>query len=593
MPEYLAPGVYVEETSFRAKSIEGVGTSTTAFAGPTRKGPVASDTEPPEILTSFADFERLYGGYADLGFGVVADALPLNYLAHAARAYFNEGGSRLYVARVYRRPAAGDGRAQSAHLGGGVESDANRVRFVARFTGTGGNGRIRVREIVAPAPATVLNAAPVGSLARESNAAPFTYFVKQADGWHQLDDVGVAAAAVSPVADIDTSPRLITLAVDASDADGMVTAIEDLGFDAAHPRYVGRVMAETPARRADAVENLFALRLGTGINARTLLNALFTAHPNAAAADTPGRTSQHDLTGGSDGQAPAAGDYADAFGALAKLEDVSIVAAPGSTAYADGTAIQRALIAHASGRRMYRIAVLDTAPRLNIGAARAARSEVDSTYGAMYYPWVVVSNPNARPGNDLVPKEVALPPSGFLCGIYARNDIERGVHKAPANEVVRGALRFEREISFGEQEVLNPLGLNCLRFFPGRGYRVWGGRTISSDPEWKYVNVRRYFNYLEASIDRSTQWAVFEPNGERLWANVRQTVASFLYNEWFNGALLGAKPEEAYFVKCDRSTMTQNDLDNGRLVCLIGVAALKPAEFVIFRIGQKTADARQ
>src|SRR5262245_11405543 len=170
MPEYLAPGVYVEETSFRAKSIEGVGTSTTAFVGPTRKGPLASDTEVPEILTSFADFERLYGGYANLGMTTAAgSADPLNYIAHAARAYFNEGGSRLYVARVYRANG-GDGRAQSAQLGGAPESDVNRVRFVARFGGAVGNGRIAVREIVAPGSVTVLNAAPVGSLARENAA---------------------------------------------------------------------------------------------------------------------------------------------------------------------------------------------------------------------------------------------------------------------------------------------------------------------------------------------------------------------------------------------------------------------------------------
>ncbi|RMH34166.1 MAG: phage tail sheath family protein, partial [Nitrospirae bacterium] len=185
-----------------------------------------------------------------------------------------------------------------------------------------------------------------------------------------------------------------------------------------------------------------------------------------------------------------------------------------------------------------------------------------------------------------------LPPSGFVCGIYARNDVQRGVHKAPANEIVRGALRFETDINFAQQEVLNPLGINCLRSFPGRGLRVWGARTISSDPEWKYVNVRRYFNYLEHSVDRGTQWAVFEPNGERLWANIRETVSSFLYNEWISGALLGKNTDEAFFVRCDRSTMTQNDLDNGRLICLIGVAVLKPAEFVIFRIGQKTADSR-
>jgi phage tail sheath protein FI len=156
---------------------------------------------------------------------------------------------------------------------------------------------------------------------------------------------------------------------------------------------------------------------------------------------------------------------------------------------------------------------------------------------------------------------------------------------------VLGALRFESDINFAQQELLNPAGVNCLRFFPGRGYRVWGARTASSDPEWKYVNIRRYFNYLERSIDNSTQWVVFEPNGERLWSNIRETISSFLYNEWTSGALLGASPKEAYFVKCDRSTMTQNDLDNGRLICLIGVAAIKPAEFVIFRIGQKTADA--
>jgi phage tail sheath protein FI len=205
---------------------------------------------------------------------------------------------------------------------------------------------------------------------------------------------------------------------------------------------------------------------------------------------------------------------------------------------------------------------------------------------------VTVANPLARPGDDSIPREIALPPAGFVCGIYARNDVERGVAKTPANEVVRGAIRFESDINFAQQEVLNPAGINCLRFFPGRGYRVWGGRTVSSDPEWKYVNVRRYFNFLESSIDRGTQWAVFENNGERLWANVRDTISDFLYNEWREGSLLGGSPKEAFFVRCDRSTMTQNDLDNGRLICLIGVAVLKPAEFVIFRIGQKTADAR-
>jgi len=222
---------------------------------------------------------------------------------------------------------------------------------------------------------------------------------------------------------------------------------------------------------------------------------------------------------------------------------------------------------------------------------RTLKSAIDSSHAALYYPWVLAANPLAAT-DKTQPSLIALPPSGFVCGIYARSDNERGVWKAPANETITDALGLQRDVRFGEQEVLNPLGINCLRFLPNRGFRVWGARTMSSDPEWIYVNVRRYFLYLEASIDAGTQWAVFEANGERLWANIRTTVSDFLFNEWVNGALLGEAPEQAFFVRCDRSTMTQNDLDNGRLICLVGVAAVKPAEFVIFRIGQKTADAR-
>jgi hypothetical protein len=233
----------------------------------------------------------------------------------------------------------------------------------------------------------------------------------------------------------------------------------------------------------------------------------------------------------------------------------------------------------------YRIAVLDAGDGQTIQQVRALRGRLDSKYAAFYYPWVKILDPITR-------TEIHQPPSGFVAGIYARNDITRAVYKAPANEVVNLAIGFEQMLNKAQQDVLNPEGINCFRFFEGRGYRLWGGRTISSDPEWKYVNLRRYFAYLERSIDKGTQWAVFEPNGELLWANVRRTIEDFLLNEWMNGALLGDKPEKAYFVRCDRSTMTQNDLDNGRLVALIGVAPLRPAEFVIFRIGQWTADKR-
>jgi phage tail sheath protein FI len=271
------------------------------------------------------------------------------------------------------------------------------------------------------------------------------------------------------------------------------------------------------------------------------------------------------------------------------LEDISIVGAPGATASydereTDANATINALITHAQKMR-YRIAVLDSGEGLSISEVRSQRAKMDSSYAALYYPWVRVLDPVTN-------TEINLPPSGFVAGIYARNDTNRAVYKAPANEVVNGAIGFEKLLNKAQQEVLNPEGINCFRFFEGRGFRLWGARTISSDPEWKYVNLRRYFAYLEHSIDKGTQWAVFEPNGEMLWGNVRRTIEDFLLNEWQNGALLGDKPEKAYFVKCDRSTMSQNDLDNGRLVCLIGVAPLRPAEFVIFRIGQWTADRK-
>ena len=227
-----------------------------------------------------------------------------------------------------------------------------------------------------------------------------------------------------------------------------------------------------------------------------------------------------------------------------------------------------------------------------MSTVREFRGRFDTTYGAMYHPWIEIFDPTERPAQGAPPRRILLPPSGFVAGIYARSDVQRGVFKAPANEIVSGLTRFEANINQGRQDVLNPEGINALRFFPGRGNRVWGARTMSSDPEWKYVNVRRLFIFLEHSIDKSTQWAVFEPNNARLWANIRFAVEDFLLVQWKSGALLGSKPEEAYFVRCDRTTMTQNDLDNGRLICLIGVAPTKPAEFVIFRIGQWTADSR-
>jgi phage tail sheath protein FI len=219
----------------------------------------------------------------------------------------------------------------------------------------------------------------------------------------------------------------------------------------------------------------------------------------------------------------------------------------------------------------------------------------DTKYAAVYYPWIRVYDPRKR--TDLL-----VPPGGHVTGIIARTDIERGVHKPPANAVVRGIINrdlngnkkpVEFKIVKGQHDILNPKGINVIRDFraDGRGIRVWGARTMSSDPEWKYVNVRRLFLFVEESIEEGTQWVVFEPNHEPTWAAVTRTITNFLISVWRSGALMGTTQDEAFFVKCDRSTMTKDDIDNGRLICFIGIAPVKPAEFVIFRFSQKTVEA--
>jgi hypothetical protein len=339
--------------------------------------------------------------------------------------------------------------------------------------------------------------------------------------------------------------------------------------------------AAGPAPAAPTAAQLLAALIGPGRDGAYLVGG--TNGPQVTSSELEGQPADPDSLD------PATGLYA-----LGEIDDIAIVAMPDTVDLGDDdakTAVD-ALIGHCQ-RERYRIGIIDPPADSSISEVRAFRSQFDSTYAALYYPWLRIVDPTRRPDPGMPPPLLDVPPSGAVAGIYARSDIERGVHKAPANEVVLGITRFVTNVTYDRQSVLNPEGVNALRFFEGRANRVWGARTISSDPEWKYVNVRRLFIYLEHSIDKSTQWAVFEPNNERLWGSIRQTIEDFLISVWRTGALMGTKPEEAFFVRCDRTTMTQNDLDNGRMVCLIGVAPTYPAEFVIFRIGQWTADSRR
>ena len=282
------------------------------------------------------------------------------------------------------------------------------------------------------------------------------------------------------------------------------------------------------------------------------------------------------------------------FGALEAIDPITMVAVPDlMSAYQQGLidlegvkAVQLAMITHAE-LMGDRVAIIDPPPNLNAQQIREWRMEkagYDSKYAAMYWPWLRVFDPASG-------TNIHVPPSGHMAGVWGRNDEERGVHKAPANEIVRGALALEIDITKSEQELLNPNGINCIRTFPGRGVRIWGARTLSSDPAWRYLNVRRYFNYLEESIMLGTQWCVFEPNDYALWGRIRRTIAAFLVMEWRKGALFGRAPDESFFVKCDDENNIAESIDAGQVLCEIGVAPVKPAEFVIFRLAQFSGGA--
>lgn len=669
MPEYLAPGVFVEEVSYRSKSIEGVGTTTTAFVGPARYGPLDLPLEP---ITSLVEFERTYGDrhrlehhQLDAQKKAAADPPMHNYLWHAARAFFENGGKRLYVQRVFRplepdevgkpkgkskdkEPLAFDGRSFKSI------PDEYGITFRSRFPGAASLRRVRVTLTLGP---NVLvddggkphvnglqerdivwisnqKSEPQAVPGKAPPAAPKDHgYFHSAESY--LDKTGVRqwrfrrGNVVVPLAKLDAVPdpawtdkvRIVTATVTVfpADPDDQTQVWAGLALDPAHersgsPDSIFALFAEEPENRSLArtlpivVDHSDKTTDGLGV-LNAILNYAITEVPGYNKQPLPDDLSDVTdlppidllLTGGNDGRRPTADEYEGAVDPSSNaksglvgfedIDDIAIVAAPGSTfgferEYRDDARSIVELLKSHCERMHYRIAIIDSGDGQSLSEVRDMRAKLDSSYAAFYYPWVEILDPVTQ-------REIALPPSGFVAGIYARNDVNRAVYKAPANEVVTLALGFEKEINKGQQEVLNPLGINCFRYFEGRGYRLWGARTATSDPEWKYVNLRRYFAYLEHSIDKGTQWAVFEPNGELLWANVRRTISDFLFNEFQMGALLGDKPEVAYFVRCDRSTMTQNDLDNGRLVCLIGVAPLRPAEFVIFRIGQWTADAKR
>jgi phage tail sheath protein FI len=613
MAEYLAPGVYVEEVSFRSPTIEGVGTTTTGFAGPTLTGPVGgmpygglpASGSPvagspgggvPQLLTSFGDFQNIYGGYGNLALGTTA-ANNVNYMAMAVQAFFTNGGSMLYVSRVFANNAGATAGTIDPGIATSGAASTSNVTVAGRFPGAFLNGQIVTAALVAT---KILNFntlanLPDGSLlgVPGSGGGSPTFYT---NGTTSVFSSVAATPVAITAGTLPAKLYLLTVQVTAPGATGQQMVFSNLALDPASPNYLGNTLGVNPPRPIDALQNQVWFNIGSGLaTPAALFGALFPSwsDPSATPAPAPSvATFTFPPSSGNDGGVPVEASYVTPLQYFEPLENIAIVATPGASSFADAKNIMiGSLIPHVERQRAYRVAILEAGPGLLDSDYETLRAQIDSSYAALYVPWVATPNPLAVSGTS-APAQILVPPTGFMAGIYARSDIENSVAKAPANEVVLGAVDFERHISFAEQAVLNPLGINCLRFFPDRGYRVWGARTVSSDTELMYINVRRYLIYLEHSIDNGTQWAVFENNGPALWARVTDSIDSFLNNEFVSGNLLGTSPSEAYFVRCDRTTMTQNDLDNGRMICLIGVALLKPAEFVIFRIGQMTAAAR-
>ncbi|MFJ9007923.1 phage tail sheath subtilisin-like domain-containing protein [Streptomyces canus] len=445
-------------------------------------------------------------------------------LAHAVYGYFNNGGTAAYVVRV-----GGGGTGGAASDGRPAIEESAREAALGTFRVSALNG--------AP-----LGGAPAVEVSDSSGEGPddrFTLTVKDGDKVLETFDVSAKKSSRNYVV-TQVKQRSKLIAVEEAAPAGQL----------ARPGNGTVALAAAPASALVPV------------------------------------ASQERLTSGQ-----FLGDPADrtGFGGLEALDAITMVAVPDlMAAYERGAldldavkAVQLGMIAHCElmGDRM---AILDPPPGMNAKQIRDWRQDTagyDSSHAALYYPWIKVFDPSGG-------RQRLVPPSGHMAGIWSRNDSERGVHKAPANEIVRGAVDLELQITRGEQDLLNPIGVNCIRAFPGRGIRVWGARTVASDPAWRYLNVRRYFNYLEESILAGTQWVVFEPNDEALWARIRRNVSAFLVNEWRAGALFGSRPEEAFYVKCDAETNPPESVDVGRVVCEVGIAPVKPAEFVVFRLAQ-------
>lgn len=510
MPEYLYPGVYVEEVDTGNKPIEGVSTSTVGFLGIAERGPTIAT-----YITSFTDFQRSFGGYYTDSKGNQA------YLAYAVEGFFLNGGLRCWIARVTALDTKGGG------AGAAKPATTNSGGMQISAAGPGASGSQIAFWITAASLTDV-------------NLFKLSLFY-----WANAADAATAMAAFDPAKPLSPPPSQTEI------FDNLSAKTKSSTY------YVGAV---------NAGSNLVVVTAtAAGRPANTAKPA-----PLPGGADATVGLVLDDFAGNNIDPANPIG-----LAALSAKDDISILCCPDESAQ-PAKAVAGLLQATCELMKD-RFAIVQSVPLA--GKPSGVQPSVISEYAAFYYPWLNVLNPTTN-------VSTLIPPGGHIAGIYARSDNSENVAKDPANEQILGIDSLQVPIDNQTQAVLNPSGVNCLRFFKGRGNLVWGGRTTSSDPDWQYINVRRLFIFIEKSIQQGTQWVVFEPNDAPTWARVVRSVSDFLTGLWTQNMLQGATRDQAFFVRCDNSTMTQTDIDSGRLIVLVGVAPVFPAEFVIFRIGQ-------
>jgi uncharacterized protein len=522
-PSYLSPGVYMEEVDKGTKPIEAVGTAVAAFVGYTEKAEDVRDGVSSPLLGK-ATLVTNWSQYVQK-FGGFAEGI---YTPDAVYGYFNNGGGICYIVSI-KTVGVGD-TAEGAIAAQTVVQSADKkgslIEFSAKQAGSVGND-IQVEVKTPPAP----EAGKEGKDAKDITASGFTVVISvNGKAEESFDNLTTGKGDRNVQTILETQSKLVTA------------------------KLVGKSELAPAA-------GTYAL---AGGEVKTKAISL---------KDYQGSVSERR-----------------GLGSLEPLDDVTMICVPDLMAsYNAGEidlkgvqAVQQAIIDYCEQVR-YCFAILDTPPRLMPQEVKQWRLDVnyDSTRAALYYPWIEIADMTGQNGRTRM-----VPPCGHMAGVFARTDETRGVHKAPANEIVRGCLGLEVKVTKGEHDTLNPIGVNVIRSFPGRGIRVWGARTLSSDPSWRYVPVRRLFNMIEESIERGTQWVVFEPNDSFLWARVRRDVNAFLKLVWRSGALFGTTTDEAFYVKCDAETNPPEVRDVGQLIVEIGLCPVKPAEFVIFRVSQ-------